>query len=176
MRLSKPSSLSALTYLLGSPVSETAGTEIEDNDWEFAIKEIQLKTQHLDVITSKLEEVIKVVEELKAQKVVNNLEDSVENLEKFSKLNKRLRKYKKSEPAETWASRWIASPIAYLFPQERREEWLGDLYEVNREMQHKGYPRWLVNLNNVLKTVILVISALKIRLSDFFSLGKVKSE
>lgn len=76
MRLSKPSSLSAPTYLLGSPVSGTAGTEIEDNDWEFAIKEIQLKTQHLDVITSlKSKEVIKVVEELKAQKVLNDLED-----------------------------------------------------------------------------------------------------
>lgn len=176
MRLSKPFSLSVPTYLSGSPVSGTAGTEIEDNDWEFAIKEIQLKTQHLDVITSKLEEVIKLVEELKAQKVLNDLEDLVENLEKFSKLNKRLRKYKKSDPAETWASRWIASPIAYLFPLERREEWLGDLYEVNREMLHRDYPRWLVNLNNVWKTLILVISALKIRLSDFFSLGKVKSE
>lgn len=177
MRLSKLSSLSALTYLLGSPVSGTAGTEIEDNDWEFTIKEIQLKTQHLEAITSlKSEEVIKVVEELIVQKVVNDLENSVENLEKLSKLKKRLRKYKKSDPAETWASRWIASQIAYLFPPERREEWLGDLYEVNREMLHKGYPRWLVNLNNVLKTVILVISALKIRLSDFFSLGKVKSE
>lgn len=177
LRLSKPSSLSVLTYLLGSPVSGTAGTEIEDNDWEFTIKEIQLKTQHLEVITSlKSEEVIKVVEELIVQKVVKDLEDSVENLEKLSKLKKKLRKYKKSEPAETWASRWIASPIAYLFPPERREEWLGDLYEVNREMLHKDYPRWQVNLNNVLKTVILVISALKIRLSDFFSLGKVKSE
>ncbi|MEH2453535.1 hypothetical protein [Nostoc sp.] len=176
MRFSKPSSLSAPTYLSGSLVNGTAGIELEDNDWEFAIKEIQLKTQHLDVITSKLEEVIKVVEELKAQKVVNDLEDSVENLEKLSKLKKRLRKYKKSDPAETWASRWIASPIAYLFPPERREEWLGDLYEVNWEMLHKDYPRWVVNLNNVWKTVILVISALKIRLSDFFSLGKVKSE
>ncbi|MCC5668627.1 hypothetical protein LC653_33445 [Nostoc sp. CHAB 5784] len=177
LRLSKPSSLSAPTYLSGSPVSGTAGTEIEDNDWEFAIKEIQLKTQHLDVITSlKSEEVRKVVEELKAQKVLNDLEDLVEYLEKFSKLNKRLRKYKKSDPAETWASRWIASLIAYLFPPERREEWLGDLYEVNREMLHKDYPRWLVNLNNVWKTLILVISALKIRLSDFFSLAKLKSK
>lgn len=177
MRLSKPSRLSVPTYLSGSPVSGTAGTEIEDNDWEFAIKEIQLKTQHLDVITSlKSEEVIKVVEELKAQKVLNDLEDLVEYLEKFSKLNKRLRKYKKSDPAETWASRWIASPIAYLFPPERREEWLGDLYEVNREMLHKDYPSWLVNLNNVWKTLILVISALKIRLSDLFSLAKLKSK
>ncbi|MEH1905502.1 MAG: hypothetical protein V7L04_30015 [Nostoc sp.] len=177
LRLSKPSRLSVPTYLSGSPVSGTAGTEIEDNDWEFAIKEIQLKTQHLDVITSlKSEEVIKVVEELKAQKVLNDLEDLVEYLEKFSKLNKRLRKYKKSDPAETWASRWIASPIAYLFPPERREEWLGDLYEVNREMLHKDYPSWLVNLNNVWKTLILVISALKIRLSDLFSLAKLKSK
>ena len=93
----------------------------------------------------------------------------IELLEKQSALEKRLRKYKRSDPAETWCSRWVASPIAYLFPKKTREEWLGDLYEVNREMLHKGFPRWQVNLNNVVKTAILVVSSLQIKLSDFIS-------
>ena len=133
--------------------------------------------QHLGFITSLKSEVsIKVAEELITQKEIDDLEELAEKLEKFSQLNKRLRKYKKFESGETWASRWIASQIAYLFPPERREEWLGDLYEVNREMLHKGYPRWQVNLNNLGKTVILIISALKIKLSDLLSLGKVSSK
>jgi hypothetical protein len=116
---------------------------------------------------------IQGIASLKSEKVITDLEKLAEELEKLSKLNKRLRKYKKSEPSETWVSRWIASPIAYLFPPERREEWLGDLYEVNGEMLHKNYPRWQVNLNNLGKTVILMISALQIKLSDLLSFAKV---
>lgn len=89
--------------------------------------------------------------------------------EAFVKL---LRKYKKTDPTETWSRRWVASPIAYLLPKERREEWLGDLYEVNREMLHKGYPRWLVNVINVGRTAILVVSSLHIKLLDLLSLGR----
>lgn len=129
--------------------------------------------QYLDIASLKSAEVLKVAKELVAQEVITDLEELAEKLEKFSKLNKRLRKYKKSEPGETWVSRWIASPIAYLFPPERREEWLGDLYEVNGEMLNKGYPRWFVNLTNLGKTVILIISALQIKLSDLLSLAKL---
>ena len=102
--------------------------------------------------------------------------DLIEILETQSKLEKRLRKYKKADPAETWASRWVASSIAYLLPEERREEWLGDLYEVNREMLHKEYPRLLVNFINVGRTAVLMVSALKVKLSDFLSLGVRKAE
>jgi hypothetical protein len=96
-------------------------------------------------------------------------EKKLELLERASKLHKRSRKYKQSDPAETWASRWIASSIAYLFPENSREEWLGDLYEINREMLHKGYPCWWINLINVLRTVVLVISALQIKISDLLT-------
>lgn len=172
---SKPSNPSALTCSPGNLVKGTPGIEFEDNDWEQTIRELQLRMQHLESIAPlKSAELIKIAEQLLTQKEINDLEELAQKLEKFSQLNKRLRKYKKSDSAETWASR-IASQIAYLFPSERREEWLGDLYEVNREMLHKGYPHWQINLNNLAKTVILIISALKIRLSDFISLGKVKS-
>lgn len=113
----------------------------------------------------------KLLQELLRQKQVE-----VELLEKASELEKRLRKYKPPDPAETWASKWVASPIAYLFPKERREEWLGDLYEVNREMLHKGYPRWFVSITAIVRTIILIISACKIKLLDFFSIGDRKRE
>jgi len=178
---SKPSNISAPIYSPGSLVNEAANVEIEDYDWQFTIRELQLRMQRTRLVSLTSEEVIKVAQELIPYQKVNNLEElievvtaEVENLDKLSKLNKRLRKYKKFDPAETWASRWIACQIAYLFPEERREEWLGDLYEVNREMLHKGYPRWIVNLNNLGKTVILVLSALKIKLSDLFSIGFAK--
>jgi hypothetical protein len=103
-------------------------------------------------------------------------EARLELLEKVSELERRKRKYKKSDPVETWASRWVCSPVAYLFPVERREEWLGDLYELNREMLHKGYPLWLVNTINVGRTLILILSAIKIKLSDLISLKVEKSK
>ena len=96
-------------------------------------------------------------------------EATLEVLEEHSKLERRLRKYKKSHPAETWASRWVASPIACLFPKQTREEWLGDLYELNREMLHKDYPRLMVNIINVGRTAVLVLSALDIKLKDLLS-------
>lgn len=81
-------------------------------------------------------------------------------------------KLRKSE--ETWTSRWIATPTAHLFLAERREEWLGDLYESNLILLDQNYPRWLVNVINVGRTVILVVSAIQIRLSDLLTI-KLKS-
>ncbi|MEM9772257.1 MAG: hypothetical protein AAF889_11795 [Cyanobacteria bacterium P01_D01_bin.73] len=109
----------------------------------------------------------KLLEEI--AKEIADEEALVELFEQRSKLERRKRKYKQSDPAETWASRWVALPIASLFPADRREEWLGDLYELNREMLHKNYPRWSVSAINVGKTVVLIFSALQIKLSDFFS-------
>ena len=72
------------------------------------------------------------------------------------------------ELQETWSSRWVAEPIAALFPIGYREEWLGDLHEINWDLVCKGYPRWLINVVNLGRTMILIISALKIKVSDFF--------
>jgi hypothetical protein len=90
--------------------------------------------------------------------------------EEISDLKRRGQKYKQSDPSETWSSRWIAVPIAYLFPVEQREEWLGDLYESNWVLLHKNYPRWLVNLIDVGRTMVLIASALQIKVSDLFPL------
>jgi hypothetical protein len=101
-------------------------------------------------------------------------EVKIKLLERASALEKRRRKYKRSDPVETWVSRWIASPVSYLFPEARREEWLGDLYELHREMFRKEYPRWLINLMDLGRTVILIVSAFRIKLSDFFSMSARK--
>ena len=176
---SKQSNLFDPTYLPGSLVKGEAYLEIEDYDLLVAIKEIQLNMQRLERIASITpEEVKKVVEELVAKENVNDLIEcataEVEILEKISKLQKRFRKYKKHHYAETWASRWIASPIAYIFPEERREEWLGDLYEVNSEMLRKEYPLLVINTINVWKALILVFSALQIKLANFLSIASPK--
>jgi hypothetical protein len=90
-----------------------------------------------------------------------------------SESNKALPEGDPPDPAETWSSRWVASPVAYLFPKERREEWLGDLREVSYIMLHQeSYPRWMVNIVVAGRTVVLLASALKIQLSDLLALKR----
>ena len=107
-------------------------------------------------------------------KQIDELKTSLEVIEKYSKLNRKLHKYTKQNPYETWSSRWIAAPTAYLISKEKREEWIGDLNEINEEMVRKEYPRWLINIINVGQTSILVFSALKIKAGDILSVFKQK--
>jgi hypothetical protein len=100
----------------------------------------------------------------------------IQLIERESKLGKRFQKYSTFNSYETYVSRWVSAPIAYLFPEERREEWLGDLYETNQEMLHKGYPLWMVNVNNLLKTMILVSSALEIKFKQLLPFGILKRD
>jgi hypothetical protein len=179
----KKFNISETICLTGSPVNEEIN--IEYIDWQLNLLGLQIRIrQRKSVFSFEQNELISVTEVSKnPPEVINDLEGlieaatiEVEKLENLTKLQKRLRKYKKSDYAETWASKWISSPIAYLFPEERREEWLGDLYELNREMLHKGYHRWMVNLINIGRTIILIFSALQIKISDFLAFGYRKSE
>lgn len=77
---------------------------------------------------------------------------------------------------EVWASKWISYPVILLLSKEMREEWLGDLYEKNQGMLEKGYPLWHINLMNLLWSIFLVMSALKIKISDVISLPKFKQD
>ena len=95
-------------------------------------------------------------------------------LEEAAYLAREERKYVESEKVDTWASRWVAAPIAYLLPEEHREEWLGDLYEVNWQMLNKGYPKLMVNVVNIGRTTILIVSSLQIKLTDLFTFGVTK--
>lgn len=103
-------------------------------------------------------------------------EAQIELYEKASELEKRGLKYRSFNPYETWASKWIACPVAYLFPKDRREECLGDLYEVNWGMQNNGYSRWFINVINVAQSVVWVCSAIQIKVSDLFTFRVQKSD
>ena len=70
---------------------------------------------------------------------------------------------------KTLISRWVAVPIAYLFPKAHREEWLGDLHESHQEMIDEEYPRWLINVVDILRVFVLIGSALKINLTDLIT-------
>jgi hypothetical protein len=122
---------------------------------------IELKEEPTIYTTSDFSEVLAVV-----KTSLESEEEAIKLLEKASKLEARLRRYKPSDLVDTWSIRWVASPVAYLFPESSREEWLGDLYEVNHLMIHKGYPRWTIHLINIGKTLILIGSSIGIKLSD----------
>ena len=71
---------------------------------------------------------------------------------------------------KTWFLRWLATPVAYLFPKADREEWLGDLYEMHYELiEQEHYPYWIVNAITAAKTLILVWSAVEVRVLDLVS-------
>jgi hypothetical protein len=59
-----------------------------------------------------------------------------------------------------------------LFSKDRREEWLGDLYESHQEMINEEYPHWLINVVDVLRVLVLIGSALKISFADLIKLGR----
>jgi hypothetical protein len=199
LQLWKQSNPSALTYLIGNLFREVKveGLDSEDKSskirslripvgfrrftvivfWLLPMKKSKQTTRRLIELSEKLRKGEATEDSL--QSIIETIEQQeaqLRLLERISDLEKDRRKYKKSDTAETWVSRWIASPIAYLFPRERREEWLGDLYELHREMLHKDYPRWWINLVDLVRTIILIVSAFQIKFSDFFSVGAKKSE
>lgn len=73
----------------------------------------------------------------------------------------------KQAKGETWSSRWIASPMAYLLDRRQREEWLGDIKDVEREMLNKRqFPRWWINFIIIGRVAILLKSILEVRQID----------
>lgn len=73
------------------------------------------------------------------------------------------RKYSKIHTAVT---RYLSVPVACLFPEDRREEWLGDLYEVNWQLLSEEYPIIVINVIDAAKTIVLITSALQIKFMD----------
>jgi hypothetical protein len=67
---------------------------------------------------------------------------------------------------QPWVTWWVAGPIAYLLSADQREEWIGDLREVNHQMMLAGYPKWMINLVNVGKIIRLIVSSIDIKLVD----------
>jgi hypothetical protein len=180
------------TYSIGNPFEELVMNNPQDNSinsqeakssdypWERLIEDLYIENLE-DLQRSKLENQQKL-EPPKVWGTRSNIiitpgeksESTQEETEELSRPTTHLQEYHSHKPDETWATRWIATPIAHLFPAERREEWLGDLYESNNILLQQNYPRWLVNIINVVRTGILIVSAIKIKLSDLLSV-KFKS-
>jgi hypothetical protein len=118
------------------------------------------------------------IEPLDLEEFANFLEmqeTKIELFEKGAKLSKEMQKYSTNSLNETWVSHWISAPVAYLFPEERREEYLGDLYEIN-QLSHKGYPSWIVNIINLGRTAVWIFSALEIKIRNFLPLKILKRD
>jgi len=89
-----------------------------------------------------------------------------------SKLYKQAYVFSHPGSVETWATRWVASPIAHLFLEMRPDEWLNVLRESNYEMLKQGHHRWEINLNNTLLAISLIESALTMKLREWGSVLK----
>jgi hypothetical protein len=124
----------------------------------------------VDMIAESATELLGDIEQTRGE--LEQLERLIEVAQEASKLRKKARVFSQPDSTETWASRWIASPIAYLFPEIQQEEWLGDLYETNYKMLRKGRHRWELNVNNIVRTIELIESALRVKLSGWVSLLK----
>lgn len=168
------SSLSTPVWLAGNQAKrpEDIGTQIIHTRRVFISRDGEFSSYEVEAIF----DYDQLLKETLERKKTGIKPDLVETEFELEELGEEVIKHKRCVPTETWASRWVAAPLAYLFPKKRREEWLGDLYEANLEMLHDGYPRWMVNLNNFLRTVILLASSLNIKLSDLISwgLGRIK--
>ena len=77
-----------------------------------------------------------------------------------------------NKPKEYWSVRWVAYPIACLFPRQKREEWLGDQHEVILNLEDKDYPDLLINTICICLTLILIASAIAINIMDLLVTAK----
>ncbi|MGK7958065.1 MAG: hypothetical protein AB4063_22840 [Crocosphaera sp.] len=69
----------------------------------------------------------------------------------------------------SWSTKWLVIPVILILPKERMEEWLGDLYQ-SLSLSFDKYPQWFINGMIILKTGILIISALKIKIRDLLGI------
>jgi hypothetical protein len=69
---------------------------------------------------------------------------------------------------ESFMTRWFARPFAYVFLREEGEAWVGDTYELRNKMASLGYPRWYLNLMDILWTLDMAYGAIAERISMIF--------
>jgi hypothetical protein len=104
--------------------------------------------------------------------LLDAVEQQLDNLDRAAKLRQRSWQYEPPDTAKMPAVYWFAAPISRFFAKDRREEWMGDLLETNERDLQGGYPRWYINLLTIARTVVLVLSAIRIywidKLNTFF--------
>jgi hypothetical protein len=141
-----------------------------ERDWQTKESAINQEETSISHIKQKLELVTDGDEIAQVERELEIEEKKLDLRDKANRLDRRKRRSHPPESTNTWANRWIATPVAYLCPKERREEWLGDLYEIHQDLSRQKNSRWLVNIIVLGKISLFVISALKIKVSDFFLL------
>ena len=63
---------------------------------------------------------------------------------------------------DLWAIRWVGTPIGYLLSPDEREEWIGDLKEIQyRMLCADRYPIRFVNVIISAKCLCLVVSKIR---------------
>jgi hypothetical protein len=74
---------------------------------------------------------------------------------------------------KTWVSEYITCFVAYsFFSKSEREEWMGDIYEINYDLLSQGKQRWFVNLVDFTRTLFFLVAKLKItwnEVKNFFA-------
>jgi hypothetical protein len=104
--------------------------------------------------------------------LLDAVEQQLDNLDRAAKLRQRSWQYEPPDTAKMPAVHWFAWPISRFFPKDRREDWMGNLLEINEKDLQMGYQRWYVNLLTVAHTVVLILSAIQIywidKLNTFF--------
>lgn len=69
-----------------------------------------------------------------------------------------------------WPYRWFARPVGYLLSKREREEWFGDLLEIQARMvNEERYPIFFINMIITAKTFLLIGSKASCVVIDVFS-------
>ncbi|ESA36927.1 hypothetical protein N836_05035 [Leptolyngbya sp. Heron Island J] len=67
-----------------------------------------------------------------------------------------------NSPSQLWSYKWIGKPLGYLLSTDEREEWLGDLLEIqNRMIKEDEYPNLVINTVISLKAFLLIFSKIR---------------
>ena len=84
---------------------------------------------------------------------------------KIQKLNSESRDLKTQDSIiDTWITRWIARPIAYLFLTNEAEAWLGDIRELRIKLLCQEYPIWHQRIMEILWVTDLTYNSITERI------------
>ena len=65
------------------------------------------------------------------------------------------------------------SMLLYLIPSKRREEVIGDLYEIRTDMMTHGFPEWKIRVVLFCHMIWIVVGLFRVKLEDY---GKSKKQ
>ena len=69
---------------------------------------------------------------------------------------------------DTWLTRWVTVPNAYLWLEADGETWLGDIRELRMKLFKQGYPYWHRSMMEFLWTLDLIYRSIAARIGMVF--------